>query len=86
MDSALVRLLRWTLSSKWNKEVIISSTGLNQKPSDMRYRASRIAHLHYMICLSGKRLNHSIFSIMSILRGSYLLKRIDPAVVSLDNR
>ena len=45
MDSARVRFLRWTLFSKWNKEVMISLAGLNQKPSDMRYRASRIAPL-----------------------------------------
>ena len=45
MDSARVRFLQWTLSSKWNKEVMKSSAGLNQKPSDMRYRAFRIAHL-----------------------------------------
>ena len=86
MDSARVRLLRWTLSSKWNKEVMKSLTGLNQKPSDMRYRASRIAHLHCTICWSGKRLDRSIWLIRSILEESYLCKRIDPVVESLDNR
>ena len=32
IDSARVRFLRWTLPSKWNKEAIMSSAGLNQKP------------------------------------------------------
>ena len=43
------------------------------KPSDMQYRDSRIAHVHYTICWSGKRLNRSIWSIRSILEknGSY---------------
>ena len=45
VDSARVRFLRRTLYSKGNKEVIMSSAVLNQKPSEMRYRASRIAPL-----------------------------------------
>ena len=51
------RLLRWTLSSKWNKDVIISSDRLNQKPSDMRYRASKMAPLLWTICWSRKILD-----------------------------
>ena len=87
MDSARVRFLRWTLSSKWNKEVMISSAGLNQKPSDMKYRASIIiANLRCMICWSGKRLDCSMWLIRSILGGSYLWKRINPVVVSQDNK
>ena len=86
MDSARVRFLRWNLSSKWNKEVMISSAGLNQKPLDMRYRASIIAPLRCTICWSGKRLDRNIWSIRSILGGSCLRKRIDPVVASLDNR
>ena len=86
MDSARVRFLWWTLSSKWNKEVMKSSVGLNQKPSDMRYRASRIAHLRCTICWNGKRLDCSIWSIRSILEGSCLRKRIYPVVASLENR
>ena len=70
MDLARVRFLLCTLSSKWNKEVMKSLAGLNQKPSDMRYRASRIALLHFIICWSGKRLDHNIWSIRSILGGS----------------
>ena len=86
MDSAQVRFLRWTLSSKWNKEVMKRSTGLKKKPSNMRYRASRIAPLCCTICWSGKRLDCSIWSIRSIIGGSCVRKRIDPAVESLDNR
>ena len=85
MNSAWVRFLRWTLSSKWNKEVMKSSAGLNKKSSDIQYRASRIAPLRCTICWSGKRYDHNIWSIRSILRGSCLQKRIDPAVASLDN-
>ena len=84
-DSTRVRFLRWTLSSKWNKNVMKNSAGLNQKPSDMRYRASRIAHLLCTVCLSGKKLDRSIWSIRSILGGSYLQKSIDSTVTSLDN-
>ena len=84
-DSTWVKFLRWTLSSKWNKDVMKSSAGLNQKPSDMRYRASRIAHLRCTVCWSGKRLNCSIWSIRSILGGSCLRKSIDLTVTSLDN-
>ena len=32
MDSVRGKLLQWTLSSKWNKEVMINSVGLNQIP------------------------------------------------------
>ena len=85
VDSARVRFLRWTLSSKWNKEVMKSSARLNQKPSDMRYRASRIAPLCCMICWSGNRLDRKIWSIRSILGGSCLRKRIDSSDESLDN-
>ena len=35
MDSVRGKLRRWTLSSNWNKDVIISSVGLNQKPSEI---------------------------------------------------
>ena len=62
-----------------------SLVGLNQKPLDMQYRASRIAPLQYTICWSGKRLNLNIWSIRSILGGSCLRKSIDPAVISPDN-
>ena len=84
-DSAWVRFLRWTLSSKWNKDVMKRSARLNQKPSDMRYRASRIALLCCTVCWSGKRLDRSIWSIRSIFGGSCLRKSIDPTVMSLDN-
>ena len=84
-DSARVRFLRWTLSSKWNKDVMKSLAELHQKPSDMRYRASIIAHLRCTICWSGKRLDCSIWSIRSILGGSCLQKSIDLVVTSLDN-
>ena len=50
------------LSSKWNKEAMKSSAGLNQKPSDMRYRASIISYPHCTICWSGNRLDRSIRS------------------------
>ena len=86
MDSARVRFLRWNLFSKWNKEVMKSSARLNKKPSDMQYKALRIAHLCCTICWSGKRLDRRIWSIRTILGGSCLLKMIDPAVASLDNR
>ena len=62
-----------------------SSAGLNQKPSDMRYRASIIAHLRCTLCWSRKRLDHNIWSIRSILKGTCLWKSIDPVVTSLDN-
>ena len=65
---------------------MISLVGLNQKPSDMRYRAFRIAPLHFTIFWIGKRLDRSIWSIRSILGGSCLRERIDFAVESLDNR
>ena len=55
IDSARGRLLRWTLSSKWNKDVIISPVGLNQKPSKMRYRASKMAPLLWTKCWSRKK-------------------------------
>ena len=84
-DSSRVRFLQWTLSSKWNNDVMKSSAGLNQKPSNIRYRAFRIAHLRCTICWSRKRLDSSIWSIRSILGGSYLRKSIDPSVMSLDN-
>ena len=84
-DSARVKFLRLTLSSKWNKDVMKSLAGLNQKPLYMRYRASRIAHLRCTVCWSGKRLDRSIWSIRSIFGGSCLRKSIDPAVMSLDN-
>ena len=85
VDSTRVRFLWWTLSSKWNKEVMKISVGLNKKPSDMRYRASRIAHLRCTICWSGNRLDCSIWSIRSILEGRCLRKRIDLTDASLDN-
>ena len=84
-NSTRVRFLRWTVSSNWNKDVMKILAGLNQKPSDMRYRASRIASLHWMVCWRGKRLDRSIWSIRSILGGSCLRKSIDPAITSLDN-
>ena len=45
VDSARGRLWWWTLSSKWNKDVMISSAGLNQKPLEIRYKASKMAPL-----------------------------------------
>ena len=63
----------------------MSSTGLNQKPSDMRYRASRIAHLLCTRCWSGNRLDRSMWSIRRILEGSCLRNKMDLAVTSLDN-
>ena len=65
-DSARVRFLRWTLSLKWNRDVMKSSIGLNQKPSYIRYRASSIAHLRYIVCWSGKTLHRSTWSIRNI--------------------
>ena len=52
VDSDRGRLLRWTLSSKWNKDVIISSAGLNQKPSEMWYKASKMASSR--LCAGGE--------------------------------
>ena len=86
VDSALVRFLRCTLSSKWNKDVMTSSDELNCKPSDIRYRASRRDPLLYTMCWSGKRLDCSIWSMRSILGGSCLLNKIGPVVVSRDSR
>ena len=43
---ARARPLRWTFSSKCNREVMTSSEGLNQNPSEILYRASSIAPLH----------------------------------------
>ena len=45
--SARARPLRWTFSSKCSKEVMTSSEGLNQNPSEILYRASSIAPLRY---------------------------------------
>ena len=84
MDSARVKALRWTLSSKWNKEVMMSSAELNQKPSEMRCRASRMAPLLYTRCWSGK-LDRSTWLIRSKLGESCLWNRIDLALVSMDN-
>ena len=86
VDSAQGKLLRWTLSSKWNKDVIISSDGMNQKPSDMRYRASKMAPLLWTICWSGKRLDRKMWFIRSMRGWSYLLNRIVPTVVSPERR
>ena len=44
--SARARPLRWTFSSKCSREVMTSSEGLNQNPSEILYRASSIAPLH----------------------------------------
>ena len=43
--SARARPLRWTFSSKCSREVMTSSEGLNQNPSEILYRASNIAPL-----------------------------------------
>ena len=86
VDSARGKLLRWTFSSKWNKDVIISSDGLNQKPSDMRYRASKMAPLLWTICWSGKRLDRNMWSIRRMGGGSCLLIKIVLAVVSPERR
>ena len=45
-----------------------------------------MAPLLYIRCWSVNRLDRSTWSIRSILGGSCLLNRMDPAVVSLDNR
>ena len=85
VDSARGRLLRWTLSLKWNKEVIISSARLNQKPFEMRYMTFKIAPLFWTMCWRGKRLDLNMWSIRSIHGGSCLLNKMVPAVVSRDN-
>ena len=38
MVSTMLRCIWCIFSSKWKRDVIISSGGLNQKPSEMRYR------------------------------------------------
>ena len=45
--SARARPLRWTFSSKYSREVMTSSEGLNQNPSQILYRASSIAPLRW---------------------------------------
>ena len=86
VDSARGRLRRWTLFSKWNKGVMINSTGLNKKPSEMRYKASKMAHLCWTICWSGNKLDHNIWSINSMRCRSYLLNNIVPTVASMERR
>ena len=86
VDSAQGRLQQWTLSSKWNKDVMISSAGLNQKPSEIRYKASKMAHLLWTMCWSGNILDHNIWSINSMRCGRCLLNNIVPAVVSQERR
>ena len=85
VDSARGRLLRWTLSLKWNKDVIISSAGLNQKPFEMWYKASKMDPLLWTMCWRGKRLDRSMWSIMSIHGGRCLLNKMVPTVMSRDS-
>ena len=86
VDSSRGRLRRWTLSSKWNRDVMISSTGLNQKPSEIRYKASKMSHLLWNMCWSGNRLDCNIWFINSMRCGRCLLNNIVPAVVSQERR
>ena len=50
--------------------------GLNQKPSDIRYRASKMAPRLCTMCWSGKRLDRSVWSMRSILGGRCLLNKM----------
>ena len=84
VDSARGRLRRWTRSSKWNKAVMISSVGLNQKPSEIRYKAFKIAHLLWTMCWSGNSLDRNMWSINSMCCGSCLLNNIVIVVVSME--
>ena len=86
VDSARGRLLRGTLSSKWNKDVMISFAGLNQKPFEIRYKASKIAYLLWTMCWSGNILDRNIWSINSMQCGSCLLNNIVLTVVSMERR
>ena len=86
VDSARGRLLRLTLSSKWNKDVMINYVGLNQKPSEIRYQASKIAPLLWTMCWSRNRLDCNMWSINSMRCGSCLLNNIVPMVVSMKIR
>ena len=86
VDSARGRLRRWTLSSKSNKDVMIGSTGLNQKPSEIRYKASKMAPLLWTMCWSRNRLDRNICSINSMRCRRCLLNNIVPAVVSQERR
>ena len=62
----------------------MSSVGLNQKPSKMRYRASKMALFLCTRCWSGNKLEPSTWSMRRKLGESCLRNNIDPAVVSLD--
>ena len=62
----------------------MSSAGLNQKPSEMRYRASRMAPFFCTRCWSRNKLDCNTWSIRSKLGERHLRNRIDPAIVSLD--
>ena len=84
MDSVQGKLQWWTLSSKCNKDVIISSAGLNQKPSEIRYKASKIAPLLLTMCWSGNRLDLKTWSIKSIHCGRCRLNNIVPPVASME--
>ena len=84
VDSTRGRLRRWTLSSKWNKAVMISFAGLNQKPFEIRYKASKITPLLWTMCWSGNRLDRNMWSINSMRCGSWLLNNIVLMVVSME--
>ena len=62
----------------------MSSAGLNQKPLEMLYRASKMAHLLCTRCWSGHKLDLYTWLIRRKLEESCLRNNIDHAVVSLD--
>ena len=86
VDSTRGRLRRWTLSSKWNKDVMIISAGLNQKPLEIRYKSSKMAPLLWTMCWSRNRLDRNIWSINRMHCGRCLLNNIVPAVASQERR
>ena len=60
----------------------MSSTGLNQKPSEIRKKASSMAPRLYTKCCSGNKLDRNTWLIKSIPGGSCLLNRIGQTDVS----
>ena len=80
--SARAKPLRWTFSSKCNREVMTSSEGLNQNPYEILYTASSIAPLCCTYYCNGNKLVQSTWCSRSICGGSCLRKSIGPAVVS----
>ena len=83
-DSARGRLRWWTLSSKWNNEVIINSIGLNQYPFEIRYSTYRTAPLLCTVFWGGNILDLKTWSIRSIRCGKWSRNNTDPPVASIE--